>query len=1339
MPAYQWKGHPLYETQLGHDDWGLIGCDIATDDIGCFALSFGTDEHVDEGQTTYILTWVLRAEDSLTGEQTIPFYPSLSGAGDTNLNPIVVEFVEATVTVPTGRCCFNIGVSEPPDCVESVSELQCAESQGVWSWDEGQLCPTNGGPPCANGACCQADGSCAEATSEDCAIGGGTFLYGAGCAAGVACCLPSGACIETTSECCEAAEGVVVNQCLGDGNGNGDDEACEAVLAAPAGEDCFRTTCGQTQVSFCEHPVPAAFFGPGSEPFEGVVRLGGAGGSFDTKIRRVQDLELGPPPTSDSTPIELAALQLVSCEPVAVHYADSSTRDWHVSVRPSATAPPQGSMLAQRTHDNGGVFSATLPVQLRFTFTAVDEPDEARIFDTAAAGIPPVELGTLGSGDWVYGLAPGVALDCSAPGFIPGVAEEPGTGTQCCTGVGYASSSASAGAHVHHMAPPGCTACLGGACCLQDGSCTIAEPDDTRTARIVCQIDLGGSYKGDFTDCRDSDGDGLADVRETGSGCGSCPVGDVCALPTAPAATDGDGDGCSDSVEIENETDPCDPCDSVPSCALPLEDCNDDGLPDACTPPIVDCNENGIEDDCEPGACCYKPSGSPVCFVAPKSGPFPSCDYANEFLGGATWYGPCADCDTFQDAVDVVEDGGVIFRHQVGSPEDCPPELPGQGGVAGGCTGPMVDPWKSKPSAGTMCHDFGATGGGPVPAGFFCPDADPTCGSDALDDVVCLEGAPLGLTAYGEFGDADTLIQRTQDPFDRCALPSVDPVNVDIEILALSLVSVDPVVVTYNGGQNPEDWEVVVDRSATVVPPPGTLAATKTYCNGGAYTSSLNVQPRFTFTRRSDGLTRVFDTGGAGLAYISLAQSDPAPWVHDVDPNLGVASDPCSQFHAGIEESGAPSGCDCNLNGDRDACDLEAGTSTDCNSDGIPDECQLTNNDCNSNGEPDECEPDCNDNDTPDGCDILGATSADCNGNGTPDECETDCNGNSIPDGCDLSVFMTSTDCDGNNRPDECDMVSGASDDCNTNEIPDGCDIAGGVPDLNLNGIPDPCEVVVAPPLLGCPNDFALATSGVRGERLSRFGCVAAPLPPATAGASETAVRVVLRTMYNTASSDPDDASACPAGRTKPSLAQFEGRTQWVGLPATAIDNAASEPPDYIVAPLVCAAAEAALRDWTPFGLAAEFPSADATRVFFFGAEVVPCSVYEVSQCTDPLDETSCSEPLLVRTSRTGDSWPPFAPAPGQPSFTDIGATVNKFKSLDFVPGATPTGAPPEWHALLYGNVVADYHVSKVKKVGFLDIGATVESYKHIPYKENGPCNPSTGIDTCGTVCNTNP
>ncbi len=111
-----------------------------------------------------------------------------------------------------------------------------------------------------------------------------------------------------------------------------------------------------------------------------------------------------------------------------------------------------------------------------------------------------------------------------------------------------------------------------------------------------------------------------------------------------------------------------------------------------------------------------------------------------------------------------------------------------------------------------------------------------------------------------------------------------------------------------------------------------------------------------------------------------------------------------------IEQSLAWSleGGDCNMNGVADSIDISMGPSSDCNGDGIPDECQ---SDCNANGMHDDC-------------DISAFSSLDCNTNGVPDECEPDCNANGVPDDCDLA-FGASSDCNGNGVPDDCEWITG--------------------------------------------------------------------------------------------------------------------------------------------------------------------------------------------------------------------------------------------------------------------------------------------------------------------------
>jgi hypothetical protein len=73
---------------------------------------------------------------------------------------------------------------------------------------------------------------------------------------------------------------------------------------------------------------------------------------------------------------------------------------------------------------------------------------------------------------------------------------------------------------------------------------------------------------------------------------------------------------------------------------------------------------------------------------------------------------------------------------------------------------------------------------------------------------------------------------------------------------------------------------------------------------------------------------------------------------------------------------------------------------SDCNSNGIPDECELAGNDCNQNN-------------IIDACDVESGSSWDCNQNSIPDECEItddDCNGNGVLDECEIAGLLFWTD-----------------------------------------------------------------------------------------------------------------------------------------------------------------------------------------------------------------------------------------------------------------------------------------------------------------------------------------
>ncbi|MCP4249645.1 MAG: hypothetical protein GY778_21605, partial [bacterium] len=142
----------------------------------------------------------------------------------------------------------------------------------------------------------------------------------------------------------------------------------------------------------------------------------------------------------------------------------------------------------------------------------------------------------------------------------------------------------------------------------------------------------------------------------------------------------------------------------------------------------------------------------------------------------------------------------------------------------------------------------------------------------------------------------------------------------------------------------------------------------------------------------TDGLSQA-DCGAAGGTFMG-------PLVDCVDvPTCGGAccsSAGCTlEFQADCDAVGgsylgddtACSGNDCNTNGVPDECDIDAGTSPDCNDNGVPDECEPLD-DCDSDGTPDICDPDCNSNGVSDACDILNGTSLDCQPDGVPDDCQ---------------------------------------------------------------------------------------------------------------------------------------------------------------------------------------------------------------------------------------------------------------------------------------------------------------------------------------------------------------
>ncbi len=169
------------------------------------------------------------------------------------------------------------------------------------------------------------------------------------------------------------------------------------------------------------------------------------------------------------------------------------------------------------------------------------------------------------------------------------------------------------------------------------------------------------------------------------------------------------------------------------------------------------------------------------------------------------------------------------------------------------------------PANGETFHDFG---GSAIPANFF------GSGSQAFNQLVALEGVPLSAGS-----DVDTIIQRHQTV-------SAPGGSTQLTMTGLSLKSINPITVTYAGGGT-EAWNAQVSLSQF-------KASTGTMkINSSTMDSTLKVWPRFTFTRISDGLTKVFDTGGGGSGLTAAATSAAAVKVDD--GGIVISIDPAPQ------------------------------------------------------------------------------------------------------------------------------------------------------------------------------------------------------------------------------------------------------------------------------------------------------------------------------------------------------------------------------------------------------------------------------------------------------------
>ena len=130
------------------------------------------------------------------------------------------------------------------------------------------------------------------------------------------------------------------------------------------GIDLYGTVEGPgSYYDFLGDPIPSDFFGPGSDPFDGVIYLVGvpidppAYGYTDTIVNRQYPSLFGGIPLTAEIDTEMIALDLVSTMPITVtFYGGDDPTDYDVSISLLPPPPLPGKMQLQRESigDDGG-------------------------------------------------------------------------------------------------------------------------------------------------------------------------------------------------------------------------------------------------------------------------------------------------------------------------------------------------------------------------------------------------------------------------------------------------------------------------------------------------------------------------------------------------------------------------------------------------------------------------------------------------------------------------------------------------------------------------------------------------------------------------------------------------------------------------------------------------------------------------------------------------------------------------------------------------------------------------------------------------------------------------
>lgn len=199
--------------------------------------------------------------------------------------------------------------------------------------------------------------------------------------------------------------------------------------------------------------------------------------------------------------------------------------------------------------------------------------------------------------------------------------------------------------------------------------------------------------------------------------------------------------------------------------------------------------------------------------------------------------------------------------------------------------------------------------------------------------------------------------------------------------------------------------------------------------------------------------------------------------------------------------------------------DLENDGVADC-IDNCPNVPNPDQDDCDGDGYGTACsdQSDCNTNGIPDHCDIAAGEESDVDGNGVPDSCQVDCNNNDIPDEWEIAQGLAG-DCDANGVPDECQDGYIDAETGDMGPVGTGRPVTGTLSGLQPASTPVQVRVEVRGDLDGTPEFLSLTLNGVPvGGELFRFNGTECPEEPDVA--LITLTQVQWREILDTATID---------------------------------------------------------------------------------------------------------------------------------------------------------------------------------------------------------------------------